>query len=149
MNSNSRFANSSDETRAQTELGAMQTQTSQMRLLFVGVEVIAMIIVLVIAMVAGNTGAMTARERRPELAVMRSLGFTRSRLVGFMFTEGLLMGLVAGVLGCGAAYAMLLTIPHMSGPLGLLFQFVHLVPSVTIGSLAIAGVIGSMPDSLS
>lgn len=137
-----RFANSASQTQTQTELGAAQMKTSQMRLVFVGVEAIGVIIVLVIAMVAANTAAMTVRERVPELALMRSLGFTRSRLVGLMMAEGLLTGLIAGALGCGAAYGLLLVFPRMSGPLGMLFQLVHLVPSVTIGSLVIAAAIG-------
>ncbi|MGH7781740.1 MAG: ABC transporter permease [Candidatus Binataceae bacterium] len=137
-----RFADSGFETQTQTELGVMQTQMGQMRILFSGVEAIALIIVLVVAIVAANTGAMAARERRAELAVMRSLGFTRSRLIGLMMAEGLLIGLVAGALGCAAAYSLLLLNPGLSGPLGMVLQFVHLLPSVMIGSLALAAAIG-------
>ncbi|HXW84376.1 MAG TPA: ABC transporter permease [Candidatus Binataceae bacterium] len=138
----SRFANSPYETLTQTELGVAQMRISQLRLLFDGVQVIALIIVFVIAMVAGNTAALAVRERRNELAVMRSIGFTRGTLVSCMMTEGLLMGLLAGIFGCAIAYGLLQFLERIGGPLGLLFQFVHLLPSVTAGSIGLAAGIG-------
>ena len=85
----SRFANSAFETTTQTEMGMALSRVQQLRLLFVGAEIIAAIIVLVIALVAANTSALAVRERRHELAVMRSIGFTRRTLVGFIVAESL------------------------------------------------------------
>ena len=91
---------------------------------------------IVIALVSANTAAMAVRERRHELAVMRALGFTRRSLVGFMVTEGMLMGLVAGALGTAIAYgALRLAGPSLLGPeFGL-----HLMPVVAAESVAVAG----------
>ena len=77
-----RFANSAYETSTQTELGMAQIRLQQFRLLLVGVQFIAVIIAVVIGLVAANTAAMSVRERRHELGVMRSIGFTRRMLVG-------------------------------------------------------------------
>ena len=91
-----RFANSPAETETQTELGVAQHQVRDLRILFVGVKLIAVIVVMVIVMVAANTAAMAVRERRHELAVMRSIGFTRAALVTLLIVEGLMMGAAAG-----------------------------------------------------
>ena len=93
---------------------------------------------IVIALVSANTAAMAVRERRHELAVMRALGFTRRTLVGFIVTEGLLMGLIAGVLGSTIAYIALRIACLLLGPeFGL-----HLMPAVASESVAVAAVIG-------
>ena len=141
----SRFANSAFETTTQTEMGMALTKVQQLRLLFVGAEIIAAIIVLVIALVAANTSAMAVRERRHELAVMRSIGFTRRTLVGFIVAEGLLMGLVAGAFGALIAYAILrLAATQLAGS-GLVLK---LMPSVATESIAIAALIGLLSAAI-
>ncbi len=133
------FVNAPFETSTQTELGVAQSQLHEFRLLFVGAQLFAGIVVIVIALVSANTAAMAVRERRHELAVMRALGFTRRSLVGFIVTEGLAMGLAAGALGSAIAYGLLRIFgPALLGPdLNL-----HLMPSVAAESIAVAAVIG-------
>jgi putative ABC transport system permease protein len=136
----SRFANSAFETSTQTELGMAQNRLQNFRLLFVGVQFIAVVIAMVIGLVASNTAAMSVRERRHELAVMRSLGFTRRMLVGSIVIEGLMIGLAAGALGAVLAYLALAILGS-----DLLFagrMVLHLTPAVAAGSIALASVIG-------
>jgi putative ABC transport system permease protein len=136
----SRFANSAFETLTQTELGMAQQRMQQFRLLFVGVQFIAVIVAVVIGLVAANTAAMSVRERRHELAVMRSIGFTRRMLVGSIVAEGVLIGLAAGILGSAIAYLVL----SMGGS-NLIFAgrlIIHLTLPVAAGSIALAAAIG-------
>jgi putative ABC transport system permease protein len=136
----SRFANSAFETSTQTELGMAQNRLQNFRLLFVGVQFIAIVIAIVIGLVASNTAAMSVRERRHELAVMRSLGFTRRMLVGSIVLEGLMIGLAAGALGAAIAYLALAILGS-----DLLFGgrlILHLTPGVAAGSVALAAAIG-------
>lgn len=135
----SQFANAPYETSTQTELGAAQSQLHDARLIFVGAQLFGGIVVIVIALVSANTAAMTVRERRHELAVMRALGFTRRSVVGFLVAEGMLMGLVAGTLGAALAYGALRVFgPALLGP-----QFgLHLMPGVAAESVAAAAAIG-------
>jgi putative ABC transport system permease protein len=116
-----------------------QSQLHDFRLLFVGAQLFAGIVVIVIALVSANTAAMAVRERRHELAVMRAIGFTRRSLVGFLVAEGMLMGLVAGALGAAIAYGLLRIFgPALLGPdFGL-----HLMPAVAAESVAVAAVVG-------
>ena len=139
------FANAPAETSTQTELGVAQAQLQEFRLLFVGAQMIAGIVVIVIALVSANTAAMSVRERRHELAVMRALGFTRGSLVIFLITEGLLMGLAAGALGSAIAYvALRIAGPSLLGPdFGL-----HLMPAVAGESVAVAAIIGLVSSAI-
>jgi putative ABC transport system permease protein len=139
------FANAPFETSTQTELGVAQSQLHDFRLLFVGAQLIAGIVVIVIALVSANTAAMAVRERRHELAVMRAIGFTRRTLVSFLITEGLLMGLAAGAIGSAIAYGLLRIFgPALLGPdFGL-----RLMPAVASESIAVAAAIGLLSATI-
>ncbi len=142
----SRFANSAFETSTQTEMGMAQIRLQQFRLLFVGVQFIAVIVAVVIGLVAANTAAMSVRERRHELAVMRSIGFTRRMLVGSIVTEGVLIGLAAGILGSAIAYLVL----SVAGS-NLIFAgrlIIQLTPMVATGSIALAAAIGLLSAAI-
>jgi putative ABC transport system permease protein len=142
----SRFANSAYETSTQTELGMAQVRLQQFRLLLVGVQFIALIIAVVIGLVAANTAAMSVRERRHELGVMRSIGFTRRMLVGSIATEGLVIGLAAGALGSAIAWLVLWILGS-----DLLFGgrlVIHLTTTVAVGSVALAAGIGLLSAAI-
>jgi len=46
-----------------------------------------------------NTVAMSARERVTEIAVLRTLGFGRGHILGFILSESVLMAVLGGLLG--------------------------------------------------
>ena len=54
--------------------------------------------------VAGNTMAMSVRERTTEIAVMRTLGFPAQWIFFFIAGEGLLMSIVGGLIGALLAW---------------------------------------------
>jgi len=142
----SRFANSEYETSTQTELGMAQIRLQQFRLLFVGVQFIAVIIAFVIGLVAANTAAMSVRERRHELAVMRSIGFTRRMLVGSIVIEGLLIGLAAGLFGSAIAWLVLKILGSDMLFAGRLV--IHLTLTVALGSVGLAAGIGFLSAAI-
>ncbi len=136
-----RFANSAFETSTQTELGMAQNRLAKFRLLLVGVQFIAVIVRDGDWAGRIQHAAMSVRERRHELAVMRSLGFTRRMLVGSIAIEGLLIGLAAGALGSRNRMA-----GAMAFRIGSAFRrdvlILHLTPAVAAGSVALAAGIG-------
>jgi putative ABC transport system permease protein len=60
---------------------------------------ISLIILFAVTLIVANTVAMAARERVTEIAVMRTLGFGRGHILGFILSESVLMSLLGGVLG--------------------------------------------------
>jgi putative ABC transport system permease protein len=67
---------------------------------------IAVAVVISTLFVAGNTMAMSVRERTTEIAVMRTLGFPSGTIFALIAGEGLLMSVVGGVLGVALAKAL-------------------------------------------
>jgi len=60
---------------------------------------ISLIILFAVTLIVANTVAMAARERVTEIAVMRTLGFGRGHILGFILSESVLMSLLGGLVG--------------------------------------------------
>src|SRR5208282_2317488 len=135
------FANSPAETTSQSEAGFARIMIRNYRIFFDGMKFIAVVVVFTIALVAGNTASMSVRERRHELAVMRSIGFPRRTVVSCIIAEGMLLGAVSGLLGCAIAFGVLRLVPHAARALGPLAMRIGFLPSVALEGLIIAIVI--------
>lgn len=76
----------------------------------VAVTALVFVLVMVLLVVASNVATLVyARtwSRAPELAVRTALGAARSRVVGQLFAETLLLGSFAAAIGTAGAYAVL------------------------------------------
>jgi putative ABC transport system permease protein len=97
------FENSDAPTKTLTEK-QFQLQFMEMmgnvKLLING---ISLIILFAVTLIVANTVAMSARERVTEIAVMRTLGFGRGHILGFILSESVLMSLLGGLLGVALA----------------------------------------------
>ena len=60
---------------------------------------ISLVIIFAVTLIVANTVAMSARERVTEIAVMRTLGFGRGHILGFILSESVVMSLLGGILG--------------------------------------------------
>ena len=99
------FANSSYETKTETEAAFQASFVGMMGNIGFLVSVIGAAIVFAIALVTFNTMMMAARERTKEIAVMKTLGFTDGAVLGLIVAEATLISLIGGVLGIGLATA--------------------------------------------
>jgi putative ABC transport system permease protein len=146
------FANAPFETKTESELAVSENRVGQMRVILDGAKILAAIVIVAIGLVAANTAAMSVRERRRELAVMRSMGFTRETVIALMVVEGLAIGLLGGILGCGGAYFGLKLLPYASKSIGLLAYAISL-PNRNIASgviiAAIIGIVSTLVPALS
>ena len=93
------FANSSYETTTDTEkafFAAFETQ-------FGNVAVLVLLVVGAafgtILLIVGNTMAMAVRERAKEIAVLKTLGFSKGRVLRLVLGETLLLAVLGGVPG--------------------------------------------------
>jgi putative ABC transport system permease protein len=135
------FANSDAETQSESESAFLNSFLSNYRTLFKLAEILGLIVVATIGLVAANTAAMSIRERRVEIAVMRSMGFTGPLVLALLLAESAIIGVVGGVLGCVGAYVILKVIAVSSpalGPLGTIRM-----PATIVGEgLGLAALIG-------
>ena len=101
-----KFANSPNETKTETEQAFQSTFVSMFGNLNLLLGSISLAVVITTLFVAGNTMAMSVRERTTEIAVMRTLGFPSSTIFLLVAGEALLMALVGGLVGVGLARAI-------------------------------------------
>ena len=100
-----RFANSPYETKTETEQAFSAQFASMLGNLNLLLGSVALAVVLTTLFVAGNTMAMSVRERTTEIAVMRTLGFPALTIFLLVVGEGLIVALVGGALGAALARA--------------------------------------------
>ncbi|HTR62358.1 MAG TPA: FtsX-like permease family protein [Candidatus Binataceae bacterium] len=134
------FANSSAETRSESEAAFMGGFVQGYRAFFQLAEILGLVVVLTIGLVAANTAAMSIRERRGEIAVMRSIGFRSGTILGLLLGESLIIGLAGGILGCGAAFVILKVFAVGSPAIGI--SNIQMPPIVVVEALIAACLIG-------
>src|SRR6266545_8289295 len=98
-----KFANSPNETKTDTEKAFQSSFVSMFGNLNLLLGSIALAVVITTLFVAGNTMAMSVRERTTEIAVMRTLGFPSATIFALVVGEGLVVAIVGGVIGAGIA----------------------------------------------
>lgn len=107
----SMFANSPNETKSEDELtfaaGFAQAAGDIPGLM----RMMAIVVVAIIALVAGNTMMMSFRERTRELAVFKAIGFPNRRVVTIVLGESVLLALVGALIGVIPTVALLVVLP--------------------------------------
>jgi putative ABC transport system permease protein len=98
------FANSTAETKTETEKAFQQSFVSLSGTIITSLKFISYVIIGIILLVLANTIVMTARERIREYAVLKVLGFTSYHIAGLIFGESLLIAMIGGVIGIGLTF---------------------------------------------
>jgi putative ABC transport system permease protein len=101
------FENSSDETYTETESAFTANFVSMVGDLGSLVNGVGLAVCFSILLVTANTMSMTVRERRTEIAILKTLGFGGGQVLGLVVSEALLMGAVGGALGLAGTLWML------------------------------------------
>ena len=105
------FANSSDETKTQTEKAYNQmfaNQAGNIALIMTG---ILSAVFFTILLLTGNTMSQAMRERIPELAILKTLGFTNRSVLLLVLTESVCIAMVGCVLGLVVAGVVIAEMP--------------------------------------
>ncbi|MBA2661897.1 MAG: ABC transporter permease [Bradymonadaceae bacterium] len=97
-------------------------------------------LVLLLAAMA-NSVSMSVRDRMREIAVLKTLGFRRARIVRLLAAEAVLVATLAAAIGCAAATAVL-----GLGAFSISIEGYTIIPSITAGiwatSLAAGALLG-------
>jgi len=97
------FENSPDETKTQTEKDFNISFVKQIGDIGLIVRWILFAVFFTLLLVVGNTMAQSVRERIPELAVLKTLGFTDGGVLGFVLAEAFALCLFGGLVGLALA----------------------------------------------
>jgi putative ABC transport system permease protein len=103
-------------------------------------------VVFATLLVSANTMAMSIRERTREVAVLKTLGFTRQSVLALFVSEAVALSLAGGLIGFGLGWLMVYNATHSK-------QFVSFFPmKVTLGiwclSMLTAAVVGLLSSAL-
>jgi len=135
------FANSPDETKTQPEKEFAIGFAKQIGDIGALVARILVAVFFTILILTGNTMAQSLRERIPELAILKTLGFSDGRVTALVLAEAALLLLIGGALGMAAAVGIM---PFVNGSTGGRFPplFVEgqtwLRAAVIVAALALA-----------
>ncbi|MEO7207502.1 MAG: ABC transporter permease [Steroidobacteraceae bacterium] len=136
--------NSFDETRTQTENAALQSRLKQ----FADINFIANAIVgavmFTLLFLTANTMMQSVRERIPELAVLKTVGFTGAKVSVLVLIESLMLCLFAAVVGLILSAGAIKIVGSVLGPATLL-------PIVVIFGLVIAvalAIVSGLPPAM-
>lgn len=97
------FANSSVETRTQTESALAQSQLKQLGDINFIANAIVGAVLFTLLFLTANTMMQSVRERTSELAVLKTLGYSDTKVLVLVLVEALLLCLFAAALGIGLA----------------------------------------------
>ena len=125
------FANSSDETETKTEKEFQQSFLKQVGDINFIVTRILFAVFFALLFATGSSLMQSIRERIPELAVLKTLGFSDASVLTLVLAESLLLCVLAALAGLGAAAVLF---PFLRGAIGV----VTLPPVVLIEGVIIA-----------
>jgi putative ABC transport system permease protein len=98
-------------------------------------------VVFAILLVSANTMAMSVRSRTREVALLKTLGFTRQRVLSLFVFEAVALAVSGGVLGILGAVGLIQWLTHSSIAVGVPINMKVTLPSVGL-SLLVAATVG-------
>ncbi len=97
------FRNSPNETKTQTEKEFAAAQVKQIGDIGFMVNAIVGAVLFTLLFLTGNTMMQSVRERIPELAVLKTVGFTDAAVTTLVISESILLCVFAALFGLGLA----------------------------------------------
>src|SRR6185503_10786886 len=111
------FENSSDETKTQTEKDFNLGFFKQIGDIGLIVRWILFAVFFTLLLVVGNTIAQSVRERIPELAILKTLGFSNGSVLAFVLAVAAALCIIGGLIGLGLATAIGIAIGGANFPI--------------------------------
>jgi putative ABC transport system permease protein len=138
------FDNSDAQTKTETEAAFRASFVSLAGNLALLLNGIALAVMFTILLVTANTMSMAVRERRTEIAVLKTLGFPSSLVMGLILAESVFLGALGGGIGILLGYPMIKSLPGIPfiGDAVRGFPNLGLSPSIALLGFATAMALG-------
>jgi len=92
-------------------------------------------------LVSATTLAMSIRERTREVAVLKTLGFTRQLILELYIGEAVLVSLTGGAFGCALAFVVVSAMSHAPG-MSLFLSGMKVTAPTLMLAILVAGIVG-------
>ncbi len=138
------FHNSPEPTKTESEKAFQLSFINSMGNVKAFILSICFAVVFATLLVSANTMAMSIRERTREVAVLKTLGFTRQSILRLYIGEAVLVALTGGALGCLLAAGLVIALANAPG-----MGFFFLGMRVTLPTFLLAIFVSAMVGLLS
>ncbi len=135
------FANSPDETKSEDENAFAANFTQASGNIPGLMQAVAIVVLVIVALVAGNTMMMSFRERTRELAIFKAIGFQSGRIFRIVLAESIMLALVGSVIGVAPVAVGLALVPIRGLRMGPVSSL-ELSPAAVVVSLLIGLLVG-------
>jgi putative ABC transport system permease protein len=135
------FHNSPQPTKTETERAFQLGFVAMLGNVKAFILSICTAVVFATLLVSANTMAMSIRERTREVAVLKTLGYTRQTVLGLFVSEAVIVSILGGILGILAAAGLISVMAH-SPQGGLFLAGIKVTPLTMLLALAVAGMVG-------
>ena len=138
--------NSDHETKTQTEQAFNQAFFKQFADIGLIVTAIMSAVFFTLLLLTGNTMAQAVRERIPELAVLKTIGFSNRSVLLLVLFEAVLLIVIGGAIGLGIAAVLMPAVSSASG--GVIQLGTVATPTWLLGlclMITIGVVVGALP----
>jgi putative ABC transport system permease protein len=139
------FANSPNETQTQNERDWLRGRIAQIGNMAFFVNAIIGAVMFTLLFLTGNTMMQSVRERIPELAVLKTYGFSSGAVVSLVLGEALVLCGVAAAIGLGIAQLASPSIFRAIGAGGLSLPWS--VIGTGLGVAALVAMISALPPA--
>ena len=140
------FRNSPQPTKSESEKAFGLEFVAMMGNVKAFILMICSAVVFATLLVSANTMAMSIRERTREVAVLKTLGFTRQSVLGLFVSEAVALSLAGGLLGFFLGWLMIYGLTHSKQFIS--FFPMKVTPGMCLLSLLIAGFVGLVSATL-
>ncbi len=141
-------ANSDHETKAETEQAFNQNFAKQFADIGLIVTAIMGAVFFTLLLLTGNTMAQAVRERVPELAILKTIGFSSRSVMLLVLGESVLLIVLGGLLGLSIAALLM---PGVSRASGGMIQLPSVLPQtwlIGFGLMVLIGILVGLPPAL-
>jgi len=135
------FRNSPEQTKTESEKAFQLSFVATLGNVKAFILGICGAVVFTILLVSANTMAMSVRSRTREVAVLKTLGFTRQRVLSLFVFEAVALAVSGGVLGILGAAGLIHLITHSSIAIGIPIDMKVKLPTMGL-CLLVAATVG-------
>jgi putative ABC transport system permease protein len=136
------FANSPNETKTQTEKEFQQAFLKQIADISLIVTYILFAVFFALLFAVGSTAMQAVREQVPELAVLKTLGFSDTRVLVLVLLQALVLCVVAALLGLATANFLF---PLLRDTLGVVKMPLRVIVEGVVMAATLAAATGVIP----
>jgi len=141
------FRNSPAPTKTETEHAFRLSFVAMLGNVKAFILSICAAVVFAILLVSANTMAMSIRGRTREVAMLKTLGFTRLGVLSLFVGESVALAVLGGIFGVLAASGLIQLMAHSPSAIGVPMRFQVTVPTMLV-ALLIAASVGLLSASL-